>query len=331
MHRLDIPSSLKGVRKRLQVAFAEPEEADRPPREVLRPEFLAGLKRLDLRARAVVQGFLQGLHKSPRRGFSVEFSDYRNFVRGDDPRWIDWRVFARTDRLFVKRFEAESALRATLVLDASASMGYRSLQRGSFAAPVFTKLGYAVTLAAAFAYLLQHQRDRVGLLNVGGAAGAGRYFPPRSSRQHVRRVLEELSALEAGGQADIAAGLETFARQERRRGLVIIFTDALTGRARLLDALKRLRHRGHEIVLFMLWDPAELDPPVAEGVGFRDPETGVRLAPLPQAEYVARARAHLGEVRRGCLATPADFQFLLNTSPFDRALYKFLRLRRRKH
>ncbi|MCZ7649221.1 MAG: DUF58 domain-containing protein [Planctomycetota bacterium] len=330
MPRLDLPQSLKGLRQRLQQRLLKPEEADRPPREVLRPEFLAGLKRLDLRARALVQGFLQGLHRSPRRGFSVEFSDYRNFVAGDDPRWIDWRLYARTDRLFVKRYEAESATRATLVLDASASMGYRSEKRGSFAAPAFSKLGYAVTLAAAFAYLLQHQRDRVGLLCAGGASG-GAYLPPRSSRQHVQRVLENLSALRAEGDADIAAALSGLAAQDRRRGLIVVFTDALTGRARLLDALKRLRHRGHELVLFQVWDPAELDPPATEGLSFRDPETGARRDPLPHPEYVARARGHLAEIRRGCLAVPAEFQFLLNTSPFDRALYKFLRLRRRRH
>mgnify|MGYP001577455667 CR=1 FL=1 len=337
MHRLDIPSSLSGLKRWARQLGQPAAEIDRPPKEVLRPEFIAGLKRLDLRARVIVQGFLQGLHRNPRRGFSAEFSDYRTFVPGDDPRWIDWRLFARTDRLFVKRFEAESALRATLIIDGSASMGYRSGQRGMFEPPAFTKLGYAVTLAAALAYLLQRQRDRVGLYCVGGKgaaqgqdAGVSRYLPPRSSRHHVMRVLQELSAFEAGGQADIATALAEFSTEERRRGLVVLFSDGLCGRSALLESLRRLKHRGHDLIFFQVWDPAELDPPMLDGVSFRDPETQARFDPLPRHVYQERAHEHLGAIRHGCLGVPCDHQFLLTTTAFDRALLRFLRLRRKK-
>jgi len=337
MHRLDIPSSLSGLKRWAQQLGQVDAEVDRPPKEVLRPEFIAGLKRLDLRARVVVQGFLQGLHRTPRRGFSAEFSDYRNFAPGDDSRWIDWRLFARTDRLYIKRFEAESALRATLIVDGSASMGYRSPRRGMLEAPPFSKLGYAVTLAAALAYLLQRQRDRVGLYCVGGQGlaqgqdgSASRYLPPRSSRHHVSRVLQELSAFQAGGQADIAAALGEFSREERRRGLVVIFSDGLCGRSALLESLRRLKHRGHDLIFFQIWDPAELDPPVLDGVSFRDPETQARFEPLPREVYQERAHIHLGEIRHGCLGVPCDHQFLLTTTAFDRALLRFLRLRRKK-
>lgn len=337
MHRLDIPRSLGGL-KRLAQRLSQPgEEVDRPPRETLRPEFIAKLKRLDLRAKVLLQGFLQGLHRNPRKGFSAEFSDYRTFTQGDDARWIDWRVFARTDRLYVKRFEAESALRAILVVDCSASMAYRSHGRPHVDGPAFTKLGYSVTLAAALACLLQTQRDRVGLFCVGGQpaqlAGAevSSYLPPRSSRVHVTRVMQTLSALRAAGRADVPAALAELAAKERRRGLIVLFSDGLYGRSALLESLKRLKHRGHELVFFQIWDPAELEPPADPGISFRDPETLERYQPLPRDEYRRRAHEHLGELRHGCLGVPCDHQFLLTTTAFDRALLKFLKLRRRRH
>ncbi|MCW8130186.1 MAG: DUF58 domain-containing protein [Planctomycetota bacterium] len=338
MHRLDIPQSMNGLR-RLARRLSQPgEEVDRPPKETLRPEFIAKLKRLDLRAKVLLQGFLQGLHRNPRKGFSAEFSDYRTFTQGDDARWIDWRVFARTDRLYVKRFEAESALRATLVVDCSASMGYRSGRSHTADAPAFTKLGYAVTLAAALAYLLQSQRDRVGLFCIGGkhddqakGASTSSYLPPRSSKHHVTRVLQVLSALRASEKCDVPSALSELAGKERRRGLIVFFSDGLYGRSALLDSLRRLRHRGHELVFFQVWDPAELDPPVQPGASFRDPETLARYQPLPRDEYRRRAHEHLGEIRHGCLGVPCDHQFLLTTTAFDRSLIKFLKLRRRKH
>jgi uncharacterized protein (DUF58 family) len=331
MHRLDIPASLRGLRRQAQSRSEPAVEVVRPPREVLRPEFLASLKRLDLRAKALLRGFIQGQHRTRRRGFSAEFSDHRTFVPGDDARFIDWRLFARTDRFFVKCFEAESALRATLVLDASGSMAYRSPDREAEYGPVFTKLGYAVTLAAACVYLLQQQRDRVGLFCTGGSAGAGAYLPPRSARAHLRRVVESLSALKAGGEADLPEALESLALHERRRGMVLIFSDGLCGRQRLLSALRQLQHRGHELIFFQLWDPEELDPRLQPGIAFRDPETQSKYEPLPPEEYTRRAQTHLREIREGCLALGVEHQFLLTTTAFDRALIRFLRLRRRRH
>jgi uncharacterized protein (DUF58 family) len=330
MHRLDIPASLAGLRGLARRLAPQPEELDRPPQEVLRPEFLASLKRLDLRAKVLVRGFIQGLHRLPRRGFSAEFSDHRTFSPGDDARFIDWRLFARTDRLFVKCFEAETSLRATLVVDASASMGYSSAPAAG-EGPVFSKLGYAVTLAAACVFLLQRQRDRIGLFAVGGADGAGGYFPPRSPRSHVRRIMGSLSALKAAGPADLALALEALATYDRRRGMVMVFSDGLCARQRQLEALRRLRYRGHEIIYFQIWDPAELDPPITPGLAFRDPESGRRLEPVEHHEHVRRAREHLRQLREGCMAIGCEHQFLLTSTAFDRALIRFLRLRRRRH
>ncbi len=345
MHRLDIPTSLTGLREKFRRIASPESEVDRPLSEVLRPEFLAGMKRLDLIARILVKGFLQGLHRTPRRGFSPEFSEYRNFVYGEDPRWIDWRLYARTDRLFIKRFEAESAMRATLVVDGSASMGYCSPKRPSAPAPVFTKLGYASTLAAAFTLLLQRQRDRVGLLLIRGGEDESKsknkskapkddgrlYLPPRSSRNHVNRLMQLLSGAEAGGSLELPVALKVLADQDRRKGLIVICSDGLCGRASLEEALKRLRYRGHDVIFFQIWDPAELDPPDLPATSFRDPESKKRFNPLPREEYQRRSREHLSEIRRLCLASGCEYQFLQTTMAFDQALYRFLHLRKRRH
>jgi uncharacterized protein (DUF58 family) len=329
MHHLDIPSSLTNLRRLAKRFAGAPEDIDRPPKEVLFPEFLASLRRLDLRAKLLVRGFLQGLHRTPRRGFSAEFSDHRTFVQGDDVRFIDWRLYARTDRLFVKCFEAETAQRATIVMDASASMGYRSKSTAELVGPVFTKLGYSVTLAAALVYLLQSQRDRVGLFCAGGKDG-GFYLPPRSPRAHMRRVIESLSAVRAAGDTDIVGALESLASHDRRRGMIILFSDGLCGRQRLLNAMRHLKHRGHDLIFFQIWDPAELNPPIEPGMAFRDPETQARFEPLPPEVYRQRAEDHLQAIRDGCLSLPCDYQFLTTETPFDRALIRFLRLRRKR-
>lgn len=329
MHRLDIPSSLTNLRRLARRFAGEPDEIDRPPKDVLHPAVLAGLKRLDLRARLLVRGFMQGLHRTPRRGFSAEFSDHRTFVQGEDVRFIDWRLYARTDRLFVKCFEAETAQRATVVMDASASMGYRSKGTAGYEGPAFSKLGYAVTLAAALVFLLQRQRDRVGLFCAGGRDG-GYYLPPRSPRSHMRRVMESLSAIRAAGDTDIVGALESIAAHDRRRGMIILFSDGLCGRQRLLNAMRHLRHRGHDLIFFQVWDPGELTPPIEEGMAFRDPETQARFEPLPLEQYRKRAEEHLQAIRDGCLSLACDYQFLTTETAFDRALIRFLRLRRKR-
>lgn len=329
MHHLDIPLSLTNLRRLAKRFAGAPDEIDRPPKEVLLPEFLASLRRLDLRAKLLVRGFLQGFHRTPRRGFSAEFSDHRTFVSGDDVRFIDWRLYARTDRLFVKCFEAETAQRATIVMDASASMGYRSKGTAELVGPVFTKLGYSVTLAAALVYLLQSQRDRVGLFCAGGKDG-GFYLPPRSPRAHMRRVIESLSAVRAAGDTDIVGALESLASHDQRRGIIILFSDGLCGRQRLLNAMRNLKNRGHDLIFFQIWDPAELNPPVEPGLAFRDPETQARFEPLPPEQYLQRAEEHLQAIRDGCLSLPCDYQFLTTETPFDRALIRFLRLRRKR-
>ena len=341
------------------------ERAESALPELLRPELLAGLKRLDLRAKIILNGLRLGTHRAARRGFSAEFSDYREFTPGDDPRRIDWRLYARTDRLYLKRYESESALRAVLVLDASASMGYCS------ETPALSKLEYAATLAAALAFMLQRQRDRVGLLRVAGSSETSatklqrekqnslsgtlkrvwrnlsaaapahgddtkeeefsdEYFPPRSSRVHGLRLLRELSALRPAGRADLAGALDALAARERKRGLIAIFSDALCSPAPLLDALRKLRQRGHEIIFFVVRDPAEFEPRIEPGYAFRDPESRQSFEPLDPAEYRRRVQAHWSELRGGMLAAGIDVQALSTTSPFDRALLRFLKLRERR-
>jgi uncharacterized protein (DUF58 family) len=229
---------------------------------------LAAVQGLGLRARLVVEGLFAGLHRSPFKGFSVEFSEYRAYQSGDDLRLVDWRAFARSDRYYVKEFEEETNLRFYLCVDSSASMGYPP------EGPL-TKFGYAATLAAAMAYLALSQRDAVGLATF--SAGVREVIPPRSSRQHYRAILEALERNETGGTTDLYAALATLAERAPRRGLFAIFTDLWDLRGRVLDGLRALRGGKHEIILFHLLDPAEERFPFRGAASFVDMESSEKV------------------------------------------------------
>jgi uncharacterized protein (DUF58 family) len=225
---------------------------------------LAAVQGLGFRARLVVEGLFAGMHRSPFKGFSVEFSEYRAYQPGDDLRLVDWRAYARTDRYFVKEFEEETNLRFYLCLDASASMAYRS------EAPM-TKFEYASTLAAAMAYLALGQRDAVGLATF--SSDVREVVPPRSSRQHFRALLEVLERTEPADTTDLYAALATLAERAPRRGLFAIFTDLWDLRGRVLDGLRALRGEKHEVILFHVLDAAEEDFPFREAAHFIDMES----------------------------------------------------------
>jgi uncharacterized protein (DUF58 family) len=229
---------------------------------------LAAVQGLGLRARLVVEGFFAGLHRSPFKGFSVEFSEYRAYQPGDDPRLVDWRAFARSDRYYVKEFEEETNLRFYLCVDSSASMGYPP------DAP-FTKFDYAATLAAALAYLALGQRDAVGLATF--SAGVREVVPPRSSRQHFRAILDVLEKTETSGTTDLYATLATLAERGPRRGLFAIFTDLWDSRGRVLEGLRALRGGKHEIILFHVLDAAEERFPFRDAASFVDMESSEQI------------------------------------------------------
>jgi uncharacterized protein (DUF58 family) len=249
-------------------------EAKRPDRsrraDLLKPHELAALGGLEFVARHVVEGFIAGLHRSPHRGFSVEFAEHRMYQAGDDLRYIDWRMFGRSDRYYIKQFEEETNLRGYLLVDVSASMAWTS-QPGKLP----PKLWYAKQLAACLGLMLIRQGDAVGLMTFDDALRA--HTVPRGGRRHWHDLLRTLSAQEASGRTDPGTALRDLAARLRRRGLVILISDLLVDPEATRLALRFLRHRGHEVLVFHLLDPGERELPAVGEARFFDPETDDEL------------------------------------------------------
>src|SRR3974390_3447798 len=234
----------------------------------LKPEVINQIKRLDLRAQFIVKGFLQGLHASPFHGFSVEFSEHRKYTPGDDPKDIDWLVYAKTDKYYVKKFEAETNITGYLVMDLSRSMGYTYRQN-------MTKFDYAICLAAALCYLMIHQQDPVGLITFDEKIRES--LPPRSKRTQLGNVLAILSKLKPTGPTEIAKNLQTIDAMIRHLSLLMLFSDLLSDPEPTIKTLRQLRHRGHDVIVFHILDEAEVNFPFNGLVDFREPETGDTL------------------------------------------------------
>src|SRR5271167_3798059 len=235
----------------------------------LKPEVIRQIGRLDLRAQFIVKGFLQGLHASPFQGFSVEFSEHRKYTSGDNPQDIDWLVFAKTDKYYVKKFEAETNITGYLVMDLSRSMAYTYRQQ-------LTKFEYSICLAAALCYLMIHQQDPVGLLTFD--TKIRNCLKPQARRGHLGDMLSLLANLKPEGETDIAQSIVQVAAMLRHASLVMIFSDLLNEPTPVLDALYRLRHGGHDVILFHVLDEAEVHFPFRGMVELEDPENHRRLA-----------------------------------------------------
>jgi uncharacterized protein (DUF58 family) len=294
----------------------------------LDPEVAASLGNLELVARFIVEGFLVGLHRSPYHGFSAEFSSYREYSPGDDLRHLDWKVFGRTDRFYLKQFEENTNLACHILLDCSGSMSVGGASGG--ARPGVTKFDYARGLAAAFAYLMLRQQDSVGL--VAFADGPVVSVPAHARTTQLGAVLSALSGLEAARGTEVAAGLAGLPEKLRRRGLVVMISDCLADPAEIADALRLFRAHGHEVLVFQVLSPEERDFPYREMVEFVDAETGARL--LTQAADVAEAyraalEEHVGSLRSRCSEMNADFTELRTDTRLDRALVDYLAKRRR--
>ncbi|HQF12248.1 MAG TPA: DUF58 domain-containing protein [Thermogutta sp.] len=288
----------------------------------LKPEVARQIKRLDLRAQFIVKGFLHGLHASPFQGFSVEFSEHRRYVPGDDPMDIDWLVYAKTDRYYVKKFEAETNITGYLVVDASRSMGYTYRQET-------TKFDYAICLAAALCYLMIHQQDPVGLWVFDEAIRHS--LAPKSRRGHLGTVLSVLAKLEPVGNTDIARCLAQIASILRRASLIILFSDLLTDPEPVLQGLHRLKHRGHDIIVFHILDEAEVSFPFQGTVELEEPESGERLevdAAAYRADYLEAVQQFREHYRKECFRAGIDYVPLDTSMAFDKALMEYL-LRRR--
>ncbi|MDO4583772.1 MAG: DUF58 domain-containing protein [Planctomycetia bacterium] len=290
----------------------------------LKPEVVARIKRLDLRARFIVRGFLQGLHKSPFQGFSVEFSEHRRYTPGDDPQDIDWLVYAKTDKFYVRKFEAETNMTGYLLMDQSASMNYTYRQE-------VTKFDYAICLAAALAYLMIHQQDPVGLLTFDEALN--RSLPPRSQRRHLSEILSALSQLTPTGKTDIAKALHQTAAYLKHRSFLMVLSDLLTDEEPVFQALRQLRWRGHDILLLHILDESEVRFPFEGMVELENPENGESL----QVDADGFRNGYLQEVlqfreryAQECASIGVDYLPLDTSVPFDKALTEYLVRRNRK-
>lgn len=292
--------------------------------DLLHPRELAELGGLEFVARAVVEGFLAGLHRSPHRGFSVEFAEHRMYQPGDDLRYIDWRMFGRSDRYYVKQFAEETNLRTYLLVDTSSSMDWTSSSEQP------PKLWYAQQLAACLSLLLLRQGDSVGV--IGFAETIRLHAAPRGGRRHWYEILRSISNLHAGGQTEAASALRDVAGRLRRRGLVILLSDLLVDPESTRLALRFLRHRGHEVLVFHLMDPGERELPAVGDARFVDPETNdempISVADM-RAEYRAAVQAAVHEWHVALVPNGVDYNVIETHQPMTTPLRAYLRKRER--
>jgi uncharacterized protein (DUF58 family) len=288
------------------------------------PSVLASLHNLELRARVVVEGFISGLHKSPHRGFSVEFNDYRNYYRGDDMRHVDWKLYARSDKFYIKQYEDETNVRCYIVLDSSASMGYSS---GGM-----SKLEYGCTLASALAYFIMRQRDAVGLITFDEKVND--YIPALCRQPHLIRILRVLAGLKAGAATNIVRPLSDLAVNLSRKSLVILISDLLEDEVRTIKTLQRLRSMGNDVIVFQVMDDAELNFTFHEATEFIDAETSESYITSPAAirdAYLENLNEFLGFCKKQCQSSGVDYCLVNTSQPLDAALTSYISRRARSY
>lgn len=294
------------------------------PEKYLRPEVIRTVGRLDLRARFIVEGFLSGLHASPFQGFSVEFSEHRKYVPGEDIKDLDWNVYAKTERYYVKKFQAETNVTGYLVMDLSASMAYTHRQE-------LTKFDYAICLAAALGYLMIHQQDPVGLLTFDTQIRT--FLPPKSKRTQLGTILSVLAGLKPTGATDVAGCLHRIAAMIKSKSLVVVFSDLLADPEPVLKALHHHRHRGNEVILFHILDEAEVHFPFEGLIEFEDVEGPERLtldARGMRDDYLDALREFQEFYRTECNKVGVDYVPIDTSVNFDKALLEYLIQRQRR-
>jgi uncharacterized protein (DUF58 family) len=292
-------------------------------KQYLKPETVSKLKGMELKARMVVEGFIAGLHKSPYHGFSVEFAEHRQYMPGDNIADIDWKVYARTDRHYIKQYEEETNLKGYLLLDCSASMKYRS---GS----AISKFDYAGMLSGALAYMMMRQRDAAGLVTFDKEIR--RYVPPRSKAGHLHVLLSEIANQKPSDETDISGTLHEMAERIKRRGLVIIMSDLLDDADKIISGLRHFRYNKHEVIVFHILDPRERDFDFGGEALFKDMETGEEITTLPyqmKKEYAKAVGRFSDKIASACRQSKIDYHPIDTSMPFDQALYAFLAKRER--
>ena len=283
----------------------------------LAPEVLARISSLELVARSVVEGFISGLHRSPHLGFSTDFAEHRQYMPGDDLRHLDWKLLARTDRLYIKKYQGDTNAQIHLLIDSSASMGYASGE--------VSKLQYAQYLAASLAFLGVRQHDSVGL----GAFDEEmvEHVPPSSRSGHLRTVLGVLERLAPGRGTALSAQLHRMAELLTRRGIVVLISDLYDEPERVMEGLEHLRFRGNDVIVFQVMDPQELDFEFIQPVVLEDSETEEQLHVLPDIvrdEYLRAMQAHIEALKDGAARNRIDYELLRTNQPLDAALFSYL-------
>ena len=291
----------------------------------LDPNIISRISSLDLRARLVVEGFMVGLHKSPYHGFSVEFSQHRPYMQGDNLRSVDWRVFGKTEKYYIKQYEEETNLRSYIILDSSKSMSYSSNK-------IVSKLDYASTLVAALSYMMIKQQDAVSLTIYSDEIQ--KYLPPKSSNSYLQQVLKELVSLKASSKTNTSDALNKVAEKIRRRGLVIIISDFFDDVDKTLKAIKHFAHQKNEVIIFQVLDPLERTFGFGKDAIFKDLETDEELTTQPyqiQKAYQEAMNEFTNKIKRECLNSNFDYNLLDTTTPFDKALFSYIQKRSRLH
>jgi uncharacterized protein (DUF58 family) len=290
----------------------------------LRPEVIRQVARLDLRAKFIVEGFLTGLHSSPFQGFSLEFSEHRKYVAGDDPKDIDWNAYAKTGKYFIKKFRAETNMIGYLVMDVSQSMAYTYRQE-------LTKFDYGICLAAALGYLMVHQQDPVGLVTCD--TQIRNIIPPRSKRSQIGTLLGVLANLKPAGETNLAHSLFQLASLIRSKSLIMVFSDLLTDTDALVKSLYRLRYAGHEVILFHILDEAEVHFPFTGFVEFEDVESDAKIQLDAQGireDYLEGLGEFQRHLKEECGKANIDYVGMDTSVGFDKALLEYLIQRQRR-
>jgi uncharacterized protein (DUF58 family) len=293
--------------------------------QYLQPQVVSKLANMELRARLVVEGFITGLHRSPYHGFSVEFAEHRQYMPGDEIKHLDWKIYGRTDRYYVKRYEEETNLKAYLLLDTSASMGYSSPGQ-------ISKLQYASYIAASLAYMMMDQRDAVGLALFDD--GVRQYFPPHATRPYLRQLLLGLEAARPAGTTGAGKALHQLAERIKRRGLVIVLSDLFDDPEEVVSSLKHFRHRKNEVIVMQILDPLERSFAFGDEAFFEDLETRDRLLTQPrqiQRVYREALASFVARYRKVCREHAIDYALMDTSTTFDVALLGYLGKRARLH
>ena len=292
----------------------------------LDPKVLRTIANIELRARLLVDGMYASRHRSPDYGYSVEFVDHREYTPGDEPRTIDWKMLARTEKYFVKRFEMESNMNVVCMLDASGSMGYRST-----AADRLTKLEYAKYLSASICFLVRHQQDSAGLVTFD--EGIRDFLPPRQGQRHLFTILAKLEAVEAKERTDANSVLKLIAQRLTRRGIVVLISDCHGDPEKFTDGVRHLAARGQEVIVFQILDSDEVTFPFNALTSFRDLETQGQLMTDPirvRKLYLDRLGRFKEGIRTGCQSAGADYRFVDTAEPIELVLRDYLLYRRQR-